>query len=109
VLALFFSPQITLNDYRENHLSITLSLKRKSGYADFPYAEYFIFICNLNLGYALIYKIIKKDNVADPHQIWIHFDADPDSTFHFDADSDAERQIQIRIQLLIKVMQICNH
>jgi hypothetical protein len=44
--------------------------------------------------------------VADPH----HVDVDPDPSFYFDEDPNPTLILtRIRILLLIKVMQICNH
>jgi hypothetical protein len=53
-------------------------------------------------------KFEVKTRVADPHQ----FKADPDPSFHFDADLDTDPTvhiIRIRILLLAKVLQKCEH
>jgi hypothetical protein len=38
-----------------------------------------------------------------------HFEADPDPKFRFDADPNRFTLMQIRIQVFIKVVQICDH
>jgi hypothetical protein len=58
-----------------------------------------------------------SDSVADPHQCQFdsdpyptfHFDADPDPTFHFDADPYPDPSLQVKANILVKVLKKCSN
>ncbi len=53
----------------------------------------------------LLFRTV-SDRVADPH----HLDAGPDPAFYFNENADLDFTLmRIRILLLIKVMEICDH